>query len=109
MSTRNFENEALWKRRIAEYRASGVAAKVWSQQEGYKFHTLRYWIQKLNLQQTKTSGKGFVKLVSNTTTVVSETLNIEAIHLSYDSYHLDIPKDFHEDTLIRLLGTLKKC
>lgn len=108
MSTKKrLENELLWKQRIAEYRASGVAAKkIWSQQEGYKFHTLRYWIQKLNLQQTKTSGKGFVELVS--TTVVSETLNNEAIRLSYDSYHIDIPKDYHEDTLIRLLGTLKK-
>lgn len=109
MSRKKLENELLWKQRIAEYRASGVAAKIWSQQEGYKFHTLRYWIQKLNLQQTNTSGKGFVELVSNTATIVSETLNNEAIRLSYDSYHIDIPKDYHEDTLIRLMGTLKKC
>ncbi len=107
MSTKKLENELLWKQRIAEYRTSGVAAKIWSQQEGYKFHTLRYWIQKLNLQQTKTSGEGFVELVS--ATIISETLNNETIRLSYDSYHIDIPKDYHEDTLIRLMGTLKKC
>ena len=107
MSTTSTKTQKLWIKLIEDYRSSGTTAKIWCEQEGYKIHTLRYWIRKLN-QQSSASNTGFIELVSPSSTnpAVEVTKNIQ---LSCDSYRLDIPVNYHEDTLIRLLATLKKC
>jgi len=107
MSTTSSKTQNLWTKLIKDYRLSGTTAKIWCEQEGYKVHTLRYWIRKFN-QQSSDNNTGFVELVSTgSKVVVPDATN--SIQLSCDSYRLDIPINYHEDTLIRLLATLKKC
>lgn len=108
MSTTNIEKQKWWTRRIADYKSSGIASKLWCGQEACKFHTLRYWIKWLNQQQASSSParNRTLKLTDTSPLVTKET---QYIQVSYESFCFGIPDNYHEDTLIRLLGTLKKA
>ncbi len=47
MSEQSLSKQELWVHRINNYRASGLTAQVWCQQNSYSVSTLRYWISTL--------------------------------------------------------------
>ena len=47
------ENERLWRERVASYRASKQTQKEWCAQNNCKFTTLRYWLEKINKEQSQ--------------------------------------------------------
>lgn len=49
------KKERYWTRQINAYRASGLSAKKWCDDNQVNVHTLTAWITRLNLQQNQTA------------------------------------------------------
>lgn len=47
------ENQALWKKRIAEFRASGMSASEFSRQNNYSVFQVHYWKTKFLQDEVK--------------------------------------------------------
>lgn len=55
MSEQSLSKQELWKLRIREYRNSGLTAREWCSQNSFTVSTLRYWIYRLNKEQSSHS------------------------------------------------------
>ncbi len=55
--------EKYWTQQINAYRASGLSAKKWCEDNQVNVHTLTVWITRLNLQQNKTANSGLLSSV----------------------------------------------
>ena len=47
------ENERIWRERVASYRSSNQTQKEWCLQNNYKYTTLKYWLDKINKEQSQ--------------------------------------------------------
>ena len=52
MSEQSLSKQELWRLRINEYRSSGLSAQEWCRQNSYTVSILRYWIYRLNKEQS---------------------------------------------------------
>ncbi|WP_416197724.1 MAG: hypothetical protein ACFWUA_09135 [Sporanaerobacter sp.] len=53
----NEEERKLWTKRIEDYRASGLTAVKWAEENNVSVHTLRYKITQFNKEKEQTSKK----------------------------------------------------
>lgn len=44
----NMEREALWRDRVAQWRASGLSQRAFGMQHGYPQRQLSYWVRRLS-------------------------------------------------------------
>lgn len=51
----NDENRTLWQSRIKDYKASGLTAIKWCEENGIPVHILRYQITKFNKEKKRES------------------------------------------------------
>lgn len=49
------EIDEHWRKRVGEYRASGMTMKAWCAEQGIAFSQMKYWIRKLKLSRRQRS------------------------------------------------------
>ncbi len=66
----------LRRKQVEAYRNSGKTLQVWCEENQTSIHTLRYWIQKLNRQETDKSIPQWVSLINETPASSGITIRI---------------------------------
>ncbi len=60
-------SRAQWKRRVAQWKRSGLTAEVFAAQQGFNVHTFRGWsstLQRTTAGEVEAVEAGFVRLVA---------------------------------------------
>lgn len=124
-------NKPNWEALVKDYRESGISGKVWCEAHGVKYHTLRYWIKKLETVSGGKNGRAKTKrnpskkaaAVERTKPDVQEVeLNDAApvkaanevkreaapIILRVGALAVEIPPNFDRKTLAELLAIIRE-
>ena len=74
---KNTELQIQWRERISTYRKSGLSAKVWCDEAGVSFSSLKYWITRLNKANPKPAETKWTQVnIVDTAPLVSSTIII---------------------------------
>ncbi len=68
------KKDEQWRKRIGEYRASGMTMKAWCVKQGIAFSQMKYWIRKLKLstRQRSTSPTTWIIVTPSSETAMPE-------------------------------------
>jgi transposase len=74
-------SRAQWERRVAQWKRSGLTAKVFAAQQGFNVHTFRGWSSSLQRPTARAVEPGFVRLVAVGSTSVqpAESATIDVV------------------------------
>jgi hypothetical protein len=86
-------NKSEWKKRIEEYKLSGLSIHAWCKIQGIHTSTFHYHLKKLSNQHQKK----FIELKPIS----------QGIKLRWKNITLELDPDFDEKTLLRFLTTLR--
>lgn len=99
------ETEQRWRKRVSDWKASGLTCKRYAAREGLNAGTLSHWTGELRRRdKTKTPPLTFVEVAQP---LPSGAAPFE-IKLPSGS-RIQVPRDFDADALRRLLGVLAAC
>lgn len=105
--------EHKWKKRVEEYRQSGLSIRDWCHKNELKETTFKYWIYKFNKSEQKsaTANTDFAEVLLPSANISDKVINESAtamLTLSYGSYSIGIADNFNPVTLAELIKVLKK-
>lgn len=98
------EKNDLWKKRISEYRASNLIARVWCEKNNVSITSMRYWITKFNKESDQRETQWVS--VKESPELIDSSPNTSLITINTGSYSIGIPDGFQQETLIRILRVL---
>lgn len=90
--------EERWAERVAAWEASGLSVAAYARQAGVNEVTLRSWRRRLRAR-----AEGDVSFVEVAPTAPPSTLLV----LEARGWRVEVPGDFDEQALVRLLGVLE--
>lgn len=87
------ESREHWTLQIETWKSSGITAKAWCIQTETNYHTLRYWMQKLNKEKLVTGNANTMTWSTLRTTNDCAPANVseESIKVHIGSTILEIP------------------
>ena len=97
MQTKANDRPAFWKRKLQEYRKSGLSRRTFSEQNGVNKSTLDYWFARINKEKKK---EGLVELKPVSTLTSKYSLQI----IVAGKYRIEVNDGFDP----RLLGAVVK-
>ncbi len=100
MQTKANDKPAFWKRKLQEYRKSGLSRRTFSEQNGVNKSTLDYWFARLN-KKKKTEGLVEVKPVS----IPISNCSLQIVVAG--KYRIEVHSDFDPHLLGAVVKTLE--
>lgn len=100
---KNTELQIQWQKRVSDYKKSGLSARVWCDEAGISFSSLKYWITKFNKANEK-SGKtkwAQVEIIDTAPHVSSKII----IHVG--AVRIEVLSDFDKALLTDVLKVAK--
>lgn len=100
------DKRTLRIQQIEEYRASGLKAAEWCEQNQLSIHALRYWIRKMNQEQTE------VTCTETQWLAVPEGPDFQPITknplvLTIGDVSIQVPAHFHPETLEQVIRIVR--
>src|SRR5690554_6555479 len=107
----NDKKRQYWKKRIKDYKTSGLTAAKWCEQNGVNIHTLKSYITKINKinkekKQRKFSKTKWASVVPDQ--AKTSAVNNKPIKVKIDNVTVEITKGFDLNTFEAVLRILKK-
>ena len=100
MQTDKNDKPAFWKRKLQEYRKSGLSRRTFSEQIGVNKSTLDYWFARLR-KEKRTTGLVEVKPVSIPVSNCSLQIVVA------DKYRIEVHSDFDPHLFGEVVKTLE--
>lgn len=108
------ENQTLktqWMHRLEQWRSSGLSVKRWCRENGIPKPTFYYWRHKLNPASSKLPATPPSKLPATIKNKFVELIDCDlstsGVSIEYCDMTVHLSKDFHRDSLISCLQTLR--
>ena len=102
------EERKLWTKRIEDYRASGLTAVKWAEENNVSVHTLRYKITQFNKEKEQTSKKiQWASIVSEKSVENKETY--PSLKVTVGKATIEVAKGFDSDTFKDVVRILSQC
>lgn len=103
------ETKKNWPELIQEYRASGLTGIQWCEKNGFKIHTLRYHIGKLNKENKKVSHETkWASIVPEESAV--NGIEAKPLKIIIGQSTIEVAQGFDPDTLKAVVEVLyEKC
>ena len=99
MSRSDLAKAAQWKRRLDNWKQSGLSASKWCHAHNLSYHLFKYWQKKLEEHAQKRAG--FVEISST-----MDSVHTSSITIGIGPFHIQLEPHFDETMLERLLGVL---
>lgn len=107
---------AMWRERVQRWKASGLTARQFSEQEGIERHTaLSWWCHRLKQLDTKDAGAEPALKLIQLHPVVSKhkrgsgQRQASAVSIECGAYRVNVDRDFDEELLRRVLVVLESA
>ena len=99
---------------FARFEESGLTLRAFGRREGVSYTTLQYWRRKFRDEAEEVRGRSEGKPVWARVDVVPDPVPDEVRSTGFDVWlangvTLEVPHDFDEDELRRLVGVLSSC
>ena len=91
------EYQAKWLKLVNEYKLTNQTMKVFSEEHNVKVYQLQYWLKKYKLR-VKDEPTGFTEVK-----VIKKPVVKSPIRITSGKLVIDIPNNFNEGTLLKLL------
>ena len=102
------EERKLWTKRIEDYRASGLTAVKWAEENNVSVHTLRYKITQFNKEKEqifKETQWASVVLEKS----VAEKETYPSLKVTVGKATIEVTKGFDSDTFKDVVRILSQC
>ena len=100
------ENRELWIKRVEEHKSSGLSQKIWCEENGIKPTSLRYWVMKLNKNQSITELND--TSIEFASVSITEEQIFPTVVLEIKDIKLSVFNNYDEILLLKLIKTLRK-
>jgi hypothetical protein len=100
MQTNKNDKLAFWKRKIQEYRNSGLSRRVFSEQHGFTKSTMEYWFARIRKRKKV---KGLVEV--KPTSIVIRNPSLQAVVA--DRYRIGLHRGFDPVLFAEVVKTLE--
>ncbi|WP_077368406.1 IS66 family insertion sequence element accessory protein TnpA [Anaerosalibacter sp. Marseille-P3206] len=102
------EERKLWTERIEDYRASGLTAIKWAEENNVSVHTLRYKITQFNKEKEQISkGTQWASVVLEKSVVEKEIY--PSLKVTVGKATIEVAKGFDSDTFKDVVRILSQC
>ena len=100
MQTNTNDKQAFWKRKLQEYRKSGLSRRTFSEQNGVNKSTLDYWFARISKEKR---AQGLVEVKPSSIPVSKYSLQIVVA----DKYRIDVRGGLDPHLLGEVVKTLE--
>jgi hypothetical protein len=100
MQTDTNDRLAFWKRKLQEYRKSGLSRRDFSRQNGVNKSTLDYWFARISKENNKA---GLVELKPTSIPVLDHSLRVVVA----DKYRIEVLRGFDPILLAEVVKALE--
>jgi len=97
------ERRSFWAANIAQYRASGLSGKVWSNENNLSVHALRYWIHKFNKEDEPSDIVEFKPIVIESPSSIEPSIKV-----TIGTAVIELTKGFDEIAFERVAAILSR-
>lgn len=104
------KKRALWRERIKAYRASGLPAKAWCEQNDVNINLLKGWISTFNRESRESSTSNTllpVEISEQPTENVTKSKS-SGIRINVGSASIELSLNFDHNTLKTVIGILSE-
>ena len=100
MQAKTNDKPAFWKRKLQEYRKSGLSRRTFSEQNGVNKSTLDYWFARISKEKR---AQGLVEVKPVSIPVLNHSLQIVVA----DKYRIEVRDGFDSHLLGAVVKTLE--